>query len=259
MKNIIIFLVSLTCLYSCSNEGSNYSGLTEINISKTNAINDYYEKIDKWNIENVNWRMKFLKKFTTIYRIGFDSLNKSIKNRNLDLFTESKSNILNEISSFLEHTTEVEPWVNNQYFWVIEKAKDDISKLTISEKHIEIELMESHEIEESLISTFYLLGYSDQYCFNKMEPFVHSYDINSDYRMNQDTNSYGVYSLAFDSVSYSKISYQVSNGHFSLKDSNINHFDIPRKSGINNYTVTYYPYYYGKEHIWEFDQDIFIR
>jgi hypothetical protein len=259
MKLIITILLPLSFLYSCSYDESSCSSLTEINLAKTESIDDYYEKIDSWNLENVNGRMEFLKRYIPDYQSGFKSLNESIKNRNLDLFSESKSAISTRIASFLNHTTEVAPWMNNEYFWVIEKAENDIDKLTISEKCFEIELMASHEIEESLITTFYLLGYSDQYCFNKMYPLVGAHEVNSDFSANRDSINFWVTCDAFDSLSFSKISYHVSNGDFSMQDSSYNYFKIPRKPGINKFKVTHSPYFYGKKIKRDFDQEIFIR
>lgn len=254
MKQISIYLIIFFIVISCSNKQTSCTEINGLNKIKTESIKEYYNKIESWNLNN--WRMKFLEGYISNFQIGFDSLNQSIINRDELLFNSSKESIHEEINYFLTHTSEVKPWINNEYFWIIQKAKNDIKSLIASEKCFEVDLINSLEIEEKLVSTFYLLGYSDQYCFNKMEPIVHSFDLNS----KKDTLSFTIGNYAYDSTLCAKVVYEASSDNLLIKDStNCNWFDIPRKSGDYMFKGRYYTEFYGKKHELDFKQELFIK
>lgn len=245
--SIITILSILTLFNSCKNEPSQCTELSPIVNELSIEIQEYYTEIHHWDEHNA--RMRFLKPHIEIFEEEFSRIQTSIESQDELSFTESKATLLDQISIFLYWTSNIEIWVNNQYFWIIERIKTDLNKFTLHTKGevcSEIDKLKSYQIEKELISTFYLLGYSDQYCFNKSEPILKP----SKWVGVNDTTSFTVGHFAYDSTECSKLNVRIENGNNVIEDSSsCNWIHVPDNmlSGANTFKGTVKFYLYGKE------------
>ena len=103
--------------------------------------------------------MKLLMRYTSNFKISFDNIRNSIETSNLETFNQYKGEILDNINWFFERTT-TDNWTNNDYFWTLEDVKNNIESYNYEEqpKCVESKILKILEIEESLISIFYMMG-----------------------------------------------------------------------------------------------------
>jgi len=242
-------------LFSCNNHEKDCSGYDSLISDRENSISEYYDQIDEWNTSNN--RMRFLLNFTDQFSSGFDKIYSSIENNNQDGYNDSRIEVSGSIKTFFTLTLH-DKWLNNEYFWIIEKSLEELEnkEFNIRNECSELTRIEILEIEESLISVFYLMGYNDQYCFSKSEPGFRTYDLTKQ----SDTISYTIGHYAYDSTECAKISSTVSWNGGELNDStNCNWFEIPRKPGLHKFKGTIYYQMFGEERQSDFNEEILIK
>lgn len=250
-KTFNILIITLL-LSSCKEPENSCSNFTIVNDNIILKIEKYNLKSDNWNLENI--RMMRMKEIITEIHDSFILLNTSLKDKSDH--NDSKNKIVLKIEHFIDKTS-YENWNNKEYIWILEDAKSELKNINFAEENcIEMNLNKSLTIEENLISTLYLLGYSDNYCFNKMEPIVKSYNIND----MKDTISFTIGHYAYDSTQCNTVSYEISNLNGVIKDStDCNWFEVQRVQGLNKFNGMFYYDMFGKTNEIKFYQEVIIN
>lgn len=255
MKNITYILFSLL-LVSCSNTNKDCDIFKSFNIEKKSKIGRFYSEVENW--PNSNWRMGFLKKYMESFNTSFDGLEESFSTNDIDLFTQSKERLLKNIGQFLQKTTKEQVWTNNEYFWIIRNVKKDIESYSFenSSKCTESSILKYLEFEESLTSVFYMMGYNDQFCFNKMEPIINQVHFLS----MKDTTALTLGFYAFDSTQCNDLTYSIETSDHNIIDStDCNWFYLPNGTGKAKIKGKLKYSLYGTEREVDFDEDIIVE
>ena len=253
-KLSIIFFVLF--LANCSSSDKDCGFLQSVNDNRTTSINKFYNEVENW--PESNWRMRFLKPYVSNFKITFTHLKNSLKTPDIGKFQLSKNDILNNVSWFMKATTEDQVWINNDYFWIIQDTKDEIESFPFQNDKgcSEAQILEVLEFEERLVSTFYMMGFNDQYCFNKMEPTfnqVHFFGEN-------DTTSISVGFYAYDSVQCYKLNYSLETSKYQIEDStDCNWFFLPDGTGSTKIRGAVVYSLYGKKRTIEFDKEFYVK
>ena len=214
-------------------------------------IETFYQETEKWNLQNS--KMSHINHILNDLEEKFELLNASLKETKT---SDKKKDIISILDDFLNRTN-INQKRNKDYIWIIENAKNEISALQNNKDLcIQIALNKSHNIEKKLVNTFYLVAYTDNYSYNKIEPIVKIYD---DFGTH-DSISFVLGHLAYDSTACSSTQVRVVNKKGVFTDStNCNWLSIRRVKGMNKFEGKFYYEMNGKAEIMSFEEEIYIK
>lgn len=247
-------LLSLLLLSCSSNKAESSTEQISTNQILEDKVAQLHQKINEW--PESNERMNVIQKLSSEISNELELLIIAIEGKNNSALEISKKQLEQLISEFLFLNQVVDPTKNDDFFWIFENCKNDIINLNVDNENMNQVLNDLKNIEFSIISTLYMMGYTDQYAFNKMEPIANQWN----FKMNPDSTAITVGFYCYDSTQCSKIKYTITTDKYQIQDStNCNWIFVPNNIGKIQLEGSLEYQMFGKQFKTKFNDEIVVE
>jgi len=211
--------------------------------SKVELLKD---KIESWS-KNSHRRMDFIQIHYNRFKEPLSNIENAILEKDINMFSENKINLDKEFD-YLRMWIKSDHWQNIDFYWLIDKAKNEFNKLNIiSDKKCQNgSLLQFYDIEADFLSTLYLIGYSDEHVFSKLEPYI---TLDKSRIKAGDSILVNNYIIAYDSTRVYEMTYWVNDSTFNPENAIVTndfHNYITGQKGINKVYGIIKLYQYNK-------------
>ncbi len=203
-------------------------------------------KIESWN-ENLHSRMDFIRQHYGRFEEPLAEIENAIFNKDTAWFYKSKVKIDEEFY-YLKIMIRSYNWKNIDFYWLLEEIRIKFQDLELrfDETCQNMALRELYVVEEDLLSALYMIGYTGEHVFSKVEPIARL----DKTRIKQgDSIRINYHILAYDSTRVYEMTYWVNDSTFNpetgIYTNKFNNY-IKGKKGQNTVYGIAKMYQYGK-------------